>query len=155
MSFHHSALFNPGKRTFADARHRHGGHCKAFEWMTYPRHLAAVCRRLRGVVIEHRDAEAVITAQDTHDALFFIDPPYVASTRNKSASYRHEMSDERHTSLLTRLRDIQGRAMITGYPSQIYDDLLHDWQRHERPHYAASGSGAQKRAEVLWISPAR
>ena len=51
MSFLHSALFDPGKTTFADARHRKtGNHCKAHEWMTYARHLVTVCRRLRGVI---------------------------------------------------------------------------------------------------------
>lgn len=154
MSFHHTALFNPGKNTFADARHRTGGHCKAFEWMTYPRHLAAICRRLRGVVIECRDAATVIAVQDTPDGLFFIDPPYVASTRAKGARYRHEMTDEQHVRLLTQLRDIKGRAMVAGYASELYDDLLHDWQRLTRQHYAAA-SGARRRTEVLWISPAR
>lgn len=35
MSFHHGALFDPKKRTFADARHRGGNHCKAHEWASW------------------------------------------------------------------------------------------------------------------------
>jgi DNA adenine methylase len=153
MSFHHTALFNPGKNTFADARHRkRGNHCKAREWSTYPRHLAAICRRLRGVIIEHRDALDVIRVQDTPDALFFVDPPYVHSTRDKNSRYRCELSDAQHEALLTLLRGVRGRAMIAGYASALYDDLLTGWQRLTRPHYAAS-SGAKARTEVLWIKP--
>ena len=45
----------------------------------------------------------------------------------------------------------QGRAVVAGYPSELYDDMLKGWQRIERPHRAA---GSQRpRTEVLWISP--
>jgi DNA adenine methylase len=153
MSFHHSALFLSSKTVFANARHRKGGHCKAYEWMTYPRHLAGVCRRLRGVVVECRDARRVIADQDTPDALFFVDPPYVHKTRDKDARYRHEMSDAQHVALLTQLQGVQGKVMIAGYASALYDDLLTGWTRLTRRHYAGAGTGAQSRTEVLWIKP--
>ena len=125
------------------------------EWVNYPRTLPAVYRRLRGVLIEHRDALDVIRNQDTPDALFFVDPPYVMSTRHKGCAYRYEMADERHIELLTLLNGIKGRAMVTGYASALYDDLLRGWQRLERASYANAGAGAQARMEVLWMSPAR
>lgn len=151
MAFHHEALFNPSKTTFADARHRKGNHCKAHEWASYPRHLARVCQRLQGVVIERRDALAVIRAQDSPDTLFFVDPPYLPSTRSQSG-YRHELDEAQHVSLLEQLLAIQGRAVVAGYPSALYDRMLQGWQRVERPHRAA---GSQRpRTEVLWIKPA-
>jgi len=152
MSFHHTALFLPGKKTFADARHRRGGHCKAFEWRTYPRHLAHVCRRLRCVVIECRDALDVIRAQDTPDALMFVDPPYVHATRDKAARYRHELDDTQHVELLTLLKGCKSKVLISGYASALYDDLLTGWQRLTRKHYAASAC-TETRTEVLWIKP--
>ena len=157
LSFHHSALFDPRKNTFANARHRKPGvgSSKMAEWANYPRALLAVCRRLRCVMIEHRDALDVIRNQDTRDALFFVDPPYVMSTRSKYCGYRHEMTDARHVELLTLLNGIQGRAIVTGYASALYDDLLRGWQRLERVSYANAGVGAQARTEVLWLSPAR
>lgn len=152
MSFHHGALFDPKKKTFANAKHRKGGDSRAGEWASYPRHLAGICRRLRGVIIDCGDARDVIRVQDTHDALFFVDPPYVQSTRQREY-YRHEMSDEEHVALLTQLRGIAGRAMITGYASQLYDDMLHDWTRLTHKHFASVGAGVRPRSEVLWISP--
>ncbi len=151
MSFHHTALFNPKKCTFSDARHRSRNGCKAHEWASYPRTLAAVCRRLQGVIIEQRDAMEVIRAQDCQDALFFVDPPYLPSTR-RSGTYRHEMSEAQHVALLERLSAIQGRAVVCGYPSRLYDELLCGWTRHERPAHAACSSSA--RTEVLWVKPA-
>jgi DNA adenine methylase len=155
LSFHHTALFNPRKTTFACSRHRSnkGGGSKMSEWGNYPRHLVAVCRRSRNVLIEHGDALDVIRLQDTADALFFVDPPYVHETRDKSARYRHELTDAQHVELLTVLKSVRGRVMIAGYASDLYDDLLSGWTRRTRAHYAASGSGTQPRTEVLWISP--
>lgn len=152
QSFHHEALFNPKKTTFADARHRAGNSCKAHEWASYPRHLVQVCRRLQGVVIERRDALQVIRAQDSRDTLFFVDPPYLPSTRSKSG-YRCELTEAEHVALLQQLRAVKGRVVLAGYPSTLYDRTLADWQRVQRPHRAAGSE--RQRTEVLWISPPR
>lgn len=150
QSFHHEALFNPKKTSFADARHR-AGHSKAREWASYPRCLASIHRRLQGVVIERRDALEVIRAQDTPQTLFYVDPPYMPSTRS-SAKYRHELNIEQHQALLDRLMKVQGMVVVSGYPSELYDDVLGGWRRVERKH-RASGS-VLPRTEALWISPA-
>lgn len=150
MSFHHGALFDLKKRSFADARHRTKSSCKAHDWVSYTRHLVRICQRLQGVIIERRDALDVIRAQDSPGTLFFVDPPYLPTTRSKT-SYRCELTEEQHIALLTRLQSIQGRAVIAGYPSDMYDNLLQGWRRVERPHHAAGSS--RPRTEVLWISP--
>jgi DNA adenine methylase len=152
MGIHHSSLFG-ANIYFSHTRHRSGGSCNAHEWASYPRHLASICKRLRGVMIECRDAQDVIRAQDTDDALFFIDPPYVHSTRYK-VCYRHEMSDAQHVALLTQLQGVRGKVMIAGYASALYDDLLTGWTRLTRTHYACMASaGSRARTEVLWIKP--
>jgi DNA adenine methylase len=76
---------------------------------------------------------------------------YVHSTRDTSAKYRCELTDDQHIELLTLLKGVQGKVMIAGYASALYDDLLTGWQRLTRQHYAAA-SGAKMRTEVLWIS---
>jgi DNA adenine methylase len=148
MGIHHSALFMPAKASaFAStpsSSHR--------SWMTYPRNLVNACRRLRGVIIEQRDAMQVIDIQDTPDTLFFIDPPYLPKTRNMSARYRHEFDEAAHIRLLSRLQTIAGQAVVAGYPSELYDSMLPGWRRVEREHYARA-CGARKATEVLWISP--
>jgi DNA adenine methylase len=150
LSFHHGSLFDLRKRTFSDARHR-TGHPKSHEWPSYPRTLPFVRRRLVGVVIERRDALDVIRAQDTPETLFYVDPPYVPSTRSDT-SYRCELTEERHAELLDRLRAVKGMVVLSGYPSELYDRTLADWQRFEMLARAAGSS--RIRREVLWLSPA-
>jgi DNA adenine methylase len=62
------------------------------------------------------------------------------------------MTEAQHIALLTRIRRLQGAAMVAGYPSALYDDMLSDWQRLARPHYARA-NGARPATEVLWIKP--
>jgi len=61
------------------------------------------------------------------------------------------MTEADHVALLKQLRAVQGRAVLAGYPSDLYDSILHDWHRVERPHRAASSQ--RPRTEVLWLSP--
>jgi len=151
QSFHHASVFDPAKRSFADARHRTGtGKGKAGEWVTYPRSLAAVQRRMQGVVIECRDALAVIKAQDTPQTLHFVDPPYLPATRSDTG-YRHELTTQQHIDLLEVLLSCKGMVVLAGYPATLYDEMLAGWRRVERKHCAAGSLRA--RTEVLWISP--
>lgn len=149
QSFHHSALFDPKKTTFADALHKSGS-AKSHEWSNYPRSLVAVHKRLQGVVIEQRDALEVLRVQDSPETLFFVDPPYLPMTRT-SAGYRHELTTKQHVNLLETLKQLQGMVVLAGYPSELYDTMLDDWWRVERPHVAAGSR--RPRTEVLWISP--
>lgn len=151
QSMHHTALFNPKKTTFADARHLSGS-SKSREWATYPRSLAAVHKRLQGVVIERRDALDVLRVQDSPETLFYVDPPYVPAARS-SSGYRHEMDMEQHLALLEALKSVRGMVVLSGYPSQLYDQALSGWMRVEHQHKALSIK-AVPRTEVLWISPA-
>jgi len=150
LAFHHGSLFDLRKHSFSDARHR-TGHAKSHEWPSYPRILPFVRRRLAGVVIERRDALDVIRAHDTPETLFYVDPPYVPSTRS-DASYRCELTEERHAELLDRLRSVKGMVVLSGYPSALYDRELKGWQTAEKSTHAAGSS--RPRREVLWLSPA-
>ncbi|MDR2506839.1 MAG: DNA adenine methylase [Candidatus Accumulibacter sp.] len=152
LSFHHGALFNLKKTAFSNAKHRHGSGNKAHEWYTYPRVLAQVCERFRNVIIENQDALHVIQVQDMCDTLFFVDPPYMPSTRYKSTGHRCELDEGQHVELLDLLLFVKGRVMISGYPSNLYDRMLKGWRRATLKFHAAAG-GQSTRTEVLWISP--
>jgi DNA adenine methylase len=152
---HHSSCVFMRHGSFSSTGHRTSGPYKAKTWSGYPRHLVSFLRRLSGVMLECCDALTVIKNQDAHDTLFFIDPPYVHGARSysRSAYYRHELTDDQHVDLLNRLKAVKGSVMISGYPNQLYDDLLIGWRRITRKSYAATSSGLQPRTEVLWISP--
>jgi DNA adenine methylase len=54
--------------------------------------------------------------------------------------------------LLGVLRGLAGMVVLSGYPSEIYDELLPDWTRVDKT--GAFADGAQIRTECLWLSPA-
>jgi len=123
-------------------------------WARVPHNLAQFCERLQGVLIENRPALQVIADHDTPETLFYVDPPYVHSTRKMSRScYRHEMTDEEHGELLDRLTSVEGMVVLSGYPNPVYDDMLKGWQRIERHVHMAGQRGSGIRTEVLWLSP--
>lgn len=120
----------------------------AHDWRNYPNALGAVIDRLRGVVIENRDAIEVMLTHDAETTLHYVDPPYVASTRDKGGDYRHEMTDDQHVHLAEVLANLKGSVIVSGYHSELYDDIYAGWQRIER---RALADGASERIEVLWM----
>lgn len=134
------------------ANSNRSGTTPAHDWANYPECLIAIIERLQGVVIENRDAKAVMAHHDEPTTLHYVDPPYVFETRaDLSKDYAHELTDDDHAELLTFLRGLRGMVVLSGYPHDLYDSLLPDWRRVERK---ALADGASERTEVLWINPA-
>jgi DNA adenine methylase len=132
------------------ANSNRSGTTPAHDWMNYPDHLARAIERLRGVVIENRDALEVMAAHDSPETLHYVDPPYVHATRSDlSKDYAVEMSDGDHVALLDFLRGLKGKVILSGYPCALYDDALPGWRRETK---AALADGAAKRTEVLWLN---
>jgi len=133
------------------ANSNRSGTTPAHDWRNYPDSLATVVERISRVTIESKDAKAVMAQHDCPDTLHYVDPPYVFSTRaDLSKDYAHELTDDDHAALLVFLRGLEGMVVLSGYPTDLYDHALHDWQRVERE---ALADGASKRTEVLWINP--
>lgn len=150
MAFHHEAFFNLRYKTFADAKHRGGGSNLARTWCTRARALASIAARMRGVIIDNRPARDVIRVQDSEHTLFYVDPPYVPASRSHTR-YRCDMTQAEHVELLTQLRAVRGFVALSGYPSDLYDSALADWQRFERKTHAHMSR--RPRTEVLWLNP--
>lgn len=126
------------------------GTTPAHDWVNYPDSLATVIDRLQGVVVESKDAKAVMSTSDGENTLHYVDPPYVFATRSDlSKDYAHELTNEDHVELLGFLKTLKGTVVLSGYPSEMYDESLGGWRRVER---AALADGAKKRTEVLWIN---
>jgi DNA adenine methylase len=146
-----------GRSTGFRANTSRSGTTPAEDWANYPGALPALIERLRGVIIEHRDAIAVMAAHDGAATLHYVDPPYMAETRSpgnrydlKYRRYRHEMDDAGHGRLIDELRRLTGCVALSGYACPLYDERLSDWHRVET---AAHADGARPRTEVLWLNP--
>ncbi len=127
---------------------------QASAWLTAVQGLPAVHARLRRVAVLSRPALDVIRTQDGPGTLFYCDPPYLPRTRAAPDAYAHEMTEHDHRRLLDALLGVKGRAMLSGYPSALYDDALAGWTRHtfELPNNAAGGARKARETEVLWCN---
>lgn len=69
------------------------------------------------------------------------------------ADYKHEFDDGDHAALLERLRRIKGRAAVSGYQSDLYDQALADWRRiDDRQKGLTAGGLGAKRTESVYIN---
>lgn len=118
----------------------------------YVDRMAAVAQRLHRVSLESRDALEVVAEYGRHrNALLYVDPPYLGSTRS-SRSYVHEMPrEDQHRDLAAALHECKASVVLSGYASALYDDLFADWPvRVELAAATGNGNGYSKRVEVVW-----
>ena len=126
-------------------------------WAKIPDEILSYTERLRGVNIEHRNSLEVIKQHDREETLFYLDPPYLAETRKGIAQdskttkmYKHDMVTDDHKALLAAIKNLKGMVVISGYPSDLYDDELSGWRRMEKLN---QDSHRRQRREVIWLSP--
>lgn len=123
----------------------------------YVERMDAASARLAGVSLEAREALEVLADYGRHpNVLLYVDPPYLASSRN-STNYRHEMAtDEQHARLLDAITECEATVVLSGYDSPLYRRKLDNWSRVEIQAWTGNGirNGATKadgnRVEVLW-----
>lgn len=119
---------------------------------TLVENLHAAAERLLHIQIENRDAFRLILETDSPDTLFYLDPPYIFSTRTTRKAYSHEMNDDRHREFADLLYSLKGFVVLSGYPSAIYAELFESkgWQRASK---AAQVLGGATKTECLWLNP--
>lgn len=142
---------NTGFRT--DTRRKYGTAMQL--WSEYPNNLAMLGARFAGVLIENRPAIQVMQSHDSESTLHYIDPPYLPETRcSRNRYYRHEMTIEDHEQLLSAMQQLQGMVIISGYDSEMYNDMLPGWRVEKTQARMSAGRGTGLRTECLWINPA-
>lgn len=127
----------------------------AIDLASYPEVIATFCERLRGVIIESGDAVDVIDRHDAPGTLFFVDPPYMHETRAMAGNrtYRHEMTERQHATLLDRLMRVEGFVALSGYPTETYEQTLTGWKHFSRAASISGNRGTTMRTECVWINP--
>lgn len=137
-------------------RTRRGMNEQASAWLTVIDGLPAVHARLKRVVILNHDAIQVIKQQDGEKTLFYLDPPYLFETRATTGQYQHEMTEAEHMELLDVLAKCQGKFLLSGYPSQLYDAMARKCGWHhedfELPNNAGGGDEKRRMTERVWMN---
>lgn len=85
------------------------------------------------------------------DTLIYCDPPYLMSTRRiqDRPIYRYELCDADHARLLDVLLGLRCMVMISGYPSDLYDQALQSWRRVS---FYAMTRGGKMAEEIVWLN---
>jgi DNA adenine methylase len=143
--------------------HRLTGRSQARQVADLADALGTVADRLRGVVVEHRDAHEVIAAYDGPDVVFYLDPPYLGSTRTsltagdnrRRRDYQHDMpADCQHEALAQTLASCRATVLLSGYDSPLYQRLYAGWSRTQtratRPTTNRPGTHGPAATEVVW-----
>jgi DNA adenine methylase len=139
------------------ARTRRGMNEQASAWLGAVEGLPAVHERLKRVAILNRPALDVIRSQDGPRTLYYLDPPYIHTTRTATETYgQFEMVEADHVELLGALATIKGRFLLSGYRSELYDNFADaaGWRRHDFDiaNHAAGGSGKRRMVECVWCN---
>lgn len=84
------------------------------------------------------------------DVLIYLDPPYLKSVRSSQRQiYRHElMTDAEHTELLLKLNCLPFNVMISGYDSELYNQMLSTWRKVSFTGVSRGG----RKTEVVWMN---
>jgi len=148
-----SASANLAYSTGFRANSNRSGTTPAHDWAHYPDEIRGFVERFSGVVVENMPAIHVMRRHDGPETLHYVDPPYVHSTRRsrhrRKIEYgEHEMTDGDHRELAECLHGLRGMVILSGYRSELYDELYADWICIDRTHWA---DGARRRVESLWM----
>lgn len=118
-----------------------------------------VAARLSTVNIECCDGVDLIDRLATKPrTVFYVDPPYLGSSRTGGDGYAFEMrADADHVRLLEAINRVEGHVVLSGYDSELYREYLDGWYRVERgvTTYSSRATGDNTRAartEVLWLN---
>jgi DNA adenine methylase len=118
--------------------------------------LPAIIGRLRLVEIVSRPAVEVVQTWDSPTTLFYCDPPYVHETRHEGSRdvYGVEMSEKDHRDLARVLTVCKGKVVLSGYPSELYDELYGSWRTvvFDIANHAAGGRRKTRKQEKLWLN---
>ncbi|WP_181786105.1 DNA adenine methylase [Streptomyces phytophilus] len=118
----------------------------------YRDRLPACAARLAHVSLECRPALDVLRDYGTNTgALLYLDPPYLATTRNATA-YAHDMgTEDEHRALAAAAHRCRAAVVLSGYDSPLYRHLYDGWHRLTLTSTSHRGTGGNpSRTEVLW-----
>jgi DNA adenine methylase len=125
-------------------------------WLSAIESLPEVHARIRRVLLLNQDSRTVLKSQDGKQTLFYCDPTYLPETRVTTKDYTHEMTPEQHVELLQDLAGIQGKFLLSGYRSKLYDDFAKQqkWRREEKliPNQASGKREKELKTECLWMN---
>ena len=78
--------------------------------------------RMQDIQIECADALRIIRSRDTPDSFFYCDPPYY----NSNCGHYDGYTIEDYEALLKTLSQMEGKFLLSSYPSDILDAYIQE-----------------------------
>lgn len=120
------------------------------EWYKLPERILIAAERLRAAQIENRPALEVIRRFNYPDVFMYIDPPYLKYTRlSQRKQYKYEMLESEHIDLLEELQETDAMVMISGYESDLYNEMLAGW---EKRYFRSNNEYGGTVMETVWMN---
>jgi DNA adenine methylase len=121
-------------------------------WKTAVKLLPILSERLREVHIFNKPAQEVIKTFNNKNTLIYADPPYLHETRKSKDAYKCEMTTDQHVELARILNSFQGKVILSGYPSPLYNRLYKNWNVATKKiaNHSSQQKAKQMKTEVLW-----
>ena len=105
----------------------------------------AYARRLERTSIFARDALSVIESTDTPTTFHYIDPPYFNADMGHYGGY----TEEDFKNLLTTLSKVQGKFLLSSYPSYILQKYFAEYGWNMREIEMVRSAGGGRKTEVF------
>jgi DNA adenine methylase len=125
-------------------------------WKTMARQLKGIAKRVEHASVVCEDFKDVFKAWDEENTLFYLDPPYLHSTRAEGSTelYENELSIDDHLNLLHLAKNARGKVIISGYSSPLYNRSLKNWKCRKKniANHSSQAAKKQRRVEVLWMN---
>lgn len=87
------------------------------------KNLPEIHERFKCVQIENADWRRILHDYDSYDTVFYLDPPYVDSTKG---IYANEMNANDHREMIAAVFKLKGFAAVSGYANPLYDNQKWD-----------------------------
>jgi DNA adenine methylase len=137
------------------SRERRGMNETVSAWWSAIEGLPEIHARLARVELYNEPATGLIQKLDSPELLIYADPPYLHATRSTKKEYgKFEMTEADHASLLDTVCSVKAKVMLSGYPSELYDSKLKDWERVQFPtaNHASSSKTKEVKLETVWMN---
>ena len=90
--------------------------------------LFIIHQRIKNVIFESRDFRKILeTYGSKKDAFIYADPPYFG----KENTYDVDFTEDDHKDLLNFLKETKVKWLLSGYPNELYDEMLKGFYRVE------------------------
>jgi len=143
------------KQAFAWSERQRGGQPgDTNAWQTFIDQVPTISERLESVKILNEPALNLVEWFDDKNVLMYCDPPYLQQTRQAKRVYVNEMTQQGHEALAERLNKAKCKVLLSGYPSDSYEEWYSDWtmKKKQIANHASQQKKKQYKTECLWMN---